>query len=230
MKKIGLVGGMTWNSTLEYYKLLNTIINKKLGSHHSCECIIYSVDFDEIEKLQKRGDWQEISSIICNTAEKLEKIGADMVLICSNMIHKIADDVEDDINIPLIRITDAVAVEIKKQGLKKVGLLGTKHTMEHSFFKDRVNKIYDIEIITPDNRDIIAINRIIFEELAKGKVLKESKNRFLEIIQKMRENGAEGIIMGCTEIPMMLDQADADIPLFDTVLIHVHKAVEFAVS
>ncbi len=230
MKVIGLIGGLTWKSTAEYYRLLNEITNKKLGGHHSCECIIYSVDFDEIQRLQKRGDWQEITKIMTGTARKLEKADADMLLICANTMHKIADEIEDKVNIPLVHIADAVAVEVKEKNLQKIGLLGTKHTMEHDFYKNRIKHIYDIDVISPDNRDMITIHRIIFDELIFGIFKKDSKKRYLEIINKLKDKGAEGIILGCTEIPILIKQSDVNIPVFDTIRLHVEKAIEFAIA
>lgn len=230
MKVIGLIGGLSWKSTAEYYRLLNEITNEKLGGHHSCECVLYSVDFDEIVKLQRRGDWQEITEIMTEAARKLENADADMIVICANTMHKIADEIEDEVTIPIVHIADAVAVEVKEKNLQKIGLLGTKDTMEHDFYKNRIKHIYDIDVISPDKRDIITIHRIIFDELVHGIIKEDSKKRYLEIIKKLTDNGAEGIILGCTEIPMLIKQSDIEIPVFDTVRLHVEKAIEFAIA
>lgn len=230
MKVIGLIGGLTWKSTAEYYRLLNEITNEKLGGHHSCECIIYSLDFDEIQKLKKRGDWQEITEIMTKAARKLEKADVDMLLICANSLHKIADEIEDKINIPLVHIADAVAVEVKEKNLQKIGLLGTKNTMEQDFYKNRIKHIYDIDVISPEGRDMITINRIIFDELIYGIAKENSKKKYLEIINKLKDKGAEGIILGCTEIPILIKQSDINIPVFDTIRLHVEKAISFAIA
>ncbi|MCD4793076.1 MAG: aspartate/glutamate racemase family protein [Bacteroidales bacterium] len=230
MKVIGLIGGMTWKSTSVYYQLLNEITNEKLGGRHSCECILYSVDFDEIERLQHRGDWQQLADIMSKAAGKLEKAGADMIVICANTMHKTADEIEDRVNIPVVHIADAVAVEVKEQNLQKIGLIGTKFIMEHDFYKNRIKKTFDIDVISPKGRDMITIHRIIFDELIYGTVKEESKKRYLEIINKLTERGAEGIILGCTEISILLNQSDINIPIFDTIRIHVEKAVEFAIA
>lgn len=230
MKIIGLIGGMTWKSSMVYYQLLNEITNEKLGDRHSCECIMYSVDFDEIERLQRRGDWQQLADIMSKTARKLEKAGADMIVICANTMHKIVNEIEDEVNIPIIHIADAVAVKVKAQNLKKIGLLGTKFTMEHGFYKNRIKDIFDIEVISPDSRDMVTVNRIIYDELVFGIIKEDSKKKYLEIVNKLTDKGAEGIILACTEIPLLIKQSDINIPVFDTIRIHVEKAIEFAIA
>lgn len=230
MKIIGLIGGMTWKSSMVYYQLLNEITNEKLGDRHSCECIMYSVDFDEIERLQRRGDWQQLADIMSKTARKLEKAGADMIVICANTMHKIVNEIEDEVNIPIIHIADAVAVKVKAQNLKKIGLLGTKFTMEHGFYKNRIKDIFGIEVISPDSRDMVTVNRIIYDELVFGIIKEDSKKKYLEIVNKLTDKGAEGIILACTEIPLLIKQSDINIPVFDTIQIHVEKSIEFAIA
>jgi aspartate racemase len=229
MKKIGLIGGITWVSTLEYYRIINETINEKLGGKHSASCILFSIDFEEII-IKNRDNWNEMAKLIIYAAKTLEKAGAKLIIICANTIHKIADEVENSINIPLIHITDATGEKIIEKNIKKVGLIGTKITMNEDFYKKRLNDKYDIETIVPDNKDQEIINNIIYEELTFNIIKKSSKQKLLKIIKKLIFKGARGIILGCTEIPLLIKCSDIDIPIFNTTNIHAKKAVEYSIK
>ena len=224
-KTIGLIGGMSCESTLEYYRIMNEIISEKCGGLHSAKCIIYSVDFEEIKILMDQNKWQEITSIMIDYAQKLELIGADVVLICTNTIHKIADEVQNEIGVPLLHIADATGKVIEEQDINKIGLLGTSFTMEEDFYKGRLLE-YGIKTIIPDKDDREFVNKVIFEELCLGEVKRSSKDRFIEIAKDFARRGAGGIVLGCTELSMILETKDSDIPLFDTARIHIEAAIE----
>ena len=224
-KTIGLIGGMSCESTLEYYRIMNEIISEKCGGLHSAKCIIYSVDFEEIKTLMDQNKWQEITSIMIDYAQKLELIGADVVLICTNTIHKIADEVQNEIGVPLLHIADATGKVIEEQDINKIGLLGTSFTMEEDFYKGRLLE-YGIKTIIPDKDDREFVNKVIFEELCLGEVKRSSKDRFIEIAKDFARRGAGGIVLGCTELSMILETKDSDIPLFDTARIHIEAAIE----
>ena len=228
MKTIGLIGGMSWESTSEYYKIINTTIKEKLGGLHSAQCILYSVDFEEIADLQHKGEWQKLTELMINFAQRLETAGADFIVICTNTMHKMAEEVQDTINIPLLHITDATAERIIGQGLKKPGLLGTKFTMEEDFYKQRLKEVYNINAMIPAHTDREIIDSIIYNELCRGIIKESSKEKFKKIIGKLISVGADGLILGCTEIPLLISQQDVEVPLFDTTTIHSQAAVEFA--
>jgi aspartate racemase len=229
MKIIGLIGGTTWVSTIEYYRIINQTINEKLGGTHSANCILYSVDFEEI--FTKRYDkWDEIAKLFISAAKTLEKAGAEFIIICANTIHKIADEVENSISIPLIHIADATGEKIVEKNLKKVGLLGTKCTMSEDFYKKRLKDKYGIQTIVPSTQDQEIIDYVICKELTFNIIKKSSKQKYIKIIKKLISNGAEGIILGCTEIPLLIKSSDIDIPVFDTTSIHAKKAVEYSLK
>ena len=230
MKKIGLIGGMSWESSLEYYRIINETVKQKLGGLHSAECVMYSVDFDEIEKLQHQGKWEELTQIMIDCAQRLEKAGANLIIICTNTIHKMAEEVESSITIPLLHIADATAEKIKEKGFKKVGLLGTKFTMEEDFYKGRLIDKHAIEVIIPNSEEMQIIHDIIFNELCLGEIKETSKEQYKKIIRNLAKKGAEGVILGCTEIPMLIKQEDVDVPLFDTTRIHAEFAVDYAIN
>lgn len=230
MKTIGLIGGMSWESTVDYYKILNREIKKKLGEPHSAEIIMYSVDFADIEKMQSAGEWDKLSKKMTNIAQKLEKAGADMLLICANTMHQMADEVQQKINIPLLHIADAAAEKIESGGYKNVGLLGTKYTMEGSFYKNRINENYNIDVIIPEVEERDYIHQVIYQELVSGILKDDSRDNFKEIIDNLKEKGAEGIILGCTEIPLLIKDKDSSLPIFNTTELHAKKAVEIALS
>jgi aspartate racemase len=229
MKIIGLIGGTTWISTLEYYRIINEEINEKLGGKHSANCILFSIDFEETI-IKNHDNWNEITKSIIYAAKTLEKAGAQLIIICANTIHKIADEVEKSITIPLIHIIDATGEKIFEKNIKKVGLIGTKITMSEEFYKKRLKDKYEIETIVPDIKDQDIINNIISEELTFNVIEKSSKQKLLKIINKLILKGARGIILGCTEIPLLLKNGDIDIPVFNTTIIHAKKAVEYSIE
>ncbi len=228
MKIIGLIGGTSWESTKEYYRIINQTVNRRLGKKHSAKILLYSFDYEEIYSLEN--DWHLISEKLIEAARILEKSGADFILICANTMHKVAEKVQEKINIPILHITDVTAQKIKEKGLNKVGLLGTRFTMTDDFYKKRLKGKFEIETIVPDNEEKGLIQKIIFEEICSGNILDSSNKKFLQIIEKMKDKGALGIILGCTEIPLLIQQKDVDIPVFDTLEIHAKAAVEFALK
>lgn len=230
MKTIGLLGGMTWESTLEYYRVINESINHRLGGVHSAKCLMISVDFAEIEDMQRGGRWDEATRAMVSAAQTLEAGGADFVVICTNTMHKMADEVATAIQVPLLHIADAAAAQIKAGGLHKVGLLGTSFTMEEGFYKDRLVQQHGLEVLIPEKADRDIIHRVIYEELGVGKFLPQSKAEYLRIIDGLAGQGAEGIILGCTEIGLLVKQADCSVPLFDTTPIHAEATVEYALA
>ncbi len=230
MKTIGLIGGMSWESTAHYYTELNRGINSALGGLHSAQILLYSVDFGPIEKLMTKEDWNSIEDIMADAARKVEKGGADFLLICTNTMHKLTDTVEKAVNIPLLHIADATAQVLVHDKIKKIGLLGTAYTMEQAFYKDRLISKFDLDVITPDEEDRKIIHDIIFNELCLGKLTDQSRKAYINISEKLVQKGARGIILGCTEIGMLLKQKDIDIPLYDTTRIHAAKAVEWALK
>ena len=223
MKTIGLIGGMSWESTVTYYQVINETIKKQLGGLHSAKCILYSVDFDEIEKYQAGGEWDKSADILSEAAQALERAGADYIVICTNTMHKVAPEIGRRIHIPILHIADMTAAELQKQGIKKVGLLGTKYTMRQDFYKNILIE-QGIEVVIPNDADVDVVNRIIYDELCLGKISEQSKDIYLDIIMKLAQDGAQGIILGCTEIGLLVRQSDTDIPLFDTTLIHAEQA------
>jgi aspartate racemase len=230
MKTIGLLGGMTWESTLEYYRIINEHVNQRLGGVHSAKCLMLSVDFAEIEELQTSGRWEEATRAMVKAAQTLEHGGADFIVICTNTMHKMADAVSAGVRVPLLHIADAAAEAIRQQGLTKIGLLGTRFTMEEDFYKRRLTEKFDLEVIVPEKDDRAVINRVIYEELGIGRFLPESKAEYLRIINELANCGAQGIILGCTEIGLLVKQADCAVPLFDTTIIHAEAAVDYALK
>lgn len=230
MKTIGLLGGMSWESSLEYYRIINETVKKKLGSLHSAKSVMYSVDFEEIEPLQDKGRWRELTKIMLSCAKSLEKAGADFIIICTNTMHKMADEVQKDITIPILHIADVTAKSIKERGLNSVGLLGTRFTMEQDFYKERLAIKHGIGVVIPTKGERKIIHEVIYNELCLGKIEQSSKNRFKEIINSLIKNGAEGIILGCTEIPLLIKQEDFGFPIFNTTEIHAKAAVDYAIS
>ena len=230
MKTIGLIGGMSWESSLEYYRIINEEVKRKLGGLHSAKILMYSVDFEEIEKVQHQGKWDEATKLMIEAAQRLEKGGADFVVICSNTMHKMSGEVEKNIGIPLLHIADATADKIKEVSFKKVGLLGTRFTMEEDFYKGRLKERYSLEVVVPDEKGRQIVHDIIYKELCLGVIKPSSKDQIYEIIQNLVKDGAEGIILGCTEIPLLIQQEDVKVPLFDTTRIHAESAVEYALK
>jgi aspartate racemase len=229
MKTIGLAGGTSWISSLDYYRLFNEITNHRLGGNEAAKIVLYSVNYGEIVTLTKKGDWDAIAAIMCEAAKKIERAGADCVLLGANTMHNIAERVQEAVQIPLLHIADATAIAIKQKGLKKVALLGTRYTMLFDFYKKKLEG-HGIETIIPDEKAIDFVNDAIYNELGKGKFLPQTKQLFIDLINKLADEGAEGTILGCTEIPMLIKQEDTLVPVFDTTLIHATAAVDFALS
>ena len=229
MKTIGIIGGLTWLSTAAYYRLLNEMTNEKLGGVHAAKIILYSVNFHEIKTLTFAEDWEGITQMICSIAQKLENAGAGCILIGANTMHRIAGEVQEVIAVPLIHIAAATGKAIEKLQLKKVALLGTKYTMEHGFYQQELEK-YNITAILPDEEDRQYIHDAIYNEMGKNIFLPSTKGKMLAIIDKLIKEGAEGVILGCTEIPILIKQPDCSIPVFDTTFIHASAAVEYAIS
>ena len=230
MKTIGLIGGMSWESSSEYYRIINETVRERLGGLHSAECIMYSADFEQIENLQHQGKWEELTKLMLNFAQKLEGAGADFIVICTNTMHKMAEEVENNTNIPLLHIADATAGKIIEKGLGKLGLLGTNFTMEEDFFKKRLEEKYNIEVIIPSQNDREIIDSVIYHELCLGIIKQSSKEKYKEVINRLISDGADGVILGCTEIPLLVSQGDVEMPVFDTTTIHAKSAVEFALT
>ncbi|HPE87669.1 MAG TPA: aspartate/glutamate racemase family protein [Bacteroidales bacterium] len=230
MKIIGLIGGMSWESSLEYYRIINEQVKEKLGGLHSAKCLMYSVDFDEIARLQHQGNWQKATTLLIDSAQRLEKGGADFIVICTNTMHKMADAVQNKINLPLLHIADATAEKIKAHGFKKIGLLGTKFTMEEDFYKGRLINKYGLDVITPDEKDRQIVHDVIYHELCLGQINPSSKVRFITIINALVAQGAEGVILGCTEIPLLVKQEEVKVILFDTTRIHAESVVAYSLQ
>jgi len=230
MKTIGLIGGMSWESTVEYYQIINELVKQRLGGLHSAKILMYSVDFEEIAKLQHEGRWKELTEVMVDIARRLEGAGADFLLICTNTMHKMADDVQQGINIPLLNIIDVTAERIKKLNLRKIGLLGTKFTMEDDFYKGRLIKKHGIEVVIPNDEERQVIHDIIYKELCLGVIKRSSKEKVKRILENLISKGAEGIILGCTELPLLIKQEDCNVPILDTTRIHAEAAVEYAIS
>ncbi len=227
MKTIGLIGGMSWESTVEYYRIINSTVNERLGGFHSAKCILSSVDFHEIEAMQRSGEWDKTAEILANAAVGLEKAGADFIIICTNTMHKVLNQIQSEIHIPILHIAEVTADELEANGITKVALLGTKYTMEQDFYKQRLlNR--GLEVLIPQEEDRIKINDIIFNELCLGIVSEESRRFYLETINRLAQQGAQGVILGCTEIGMLIRQSDTPVRLFDTTLIHARRAALYA--
>lgn len=230
MKTIGLIGGMSWESSLEYYRIMNEKVKKELGGLHSAQSLMYSVDFEQIKILQHEGKWDELTTIMIKAAQRLEKGGADMIVICTNTMHKMADEVQKNIHLPLLHIVDATAQAIKARNLKRIGLLGTKFTMEQDFYKERLIDKHGLSVVIPNDDDREIVHKIIYNELCVGNINDSSKKEYLRIIENLVADGAEGIILGCTEIPLLVKQRDVSVPIFDTTTLHAEFAVLEAIK
>jgi aspartate racemase len=229
LKTIGLIGGMSWESTVTYYKIINETVKEKLGRLHSAKCILYSVDFQEIEECQANGNWEKSGEILGEAAYNLEKAGVDFIVICTNTMHKVVNQVKEKISVPILHIAEMTAEKILEKGLKNIALLGTKYTMEQDFYKSKLIE-KGINVIIPDKNDIETINEVIYDELCLGTINFNSKKKFLEIVDKLRNKGAEGIILGCTEIGLLIKNEDTDVPLFDTAIIHAEQAAMYSIK
>ena len=228
MKTIGLLGGMSWESTASYYKNINEGVKAQLGGLHSAKICLYSVNFAEIEKLQHQGRWEDTAVILSNAAKSIEAGGADFILVCTNTMHKVAEKIEQSLSIPLVHIADATAEQLVADGIKRVGLLGTQFTMEQGFYKNRISDKYGIEVIVPNSEDQSAVHNIIYSELCLGNIQETSRERYIQVIEKLHNQGAEAVILGCTEISLLAQQQHTNVPLYDTTLIHASKAVQLA--
>ncbi|MCR5329637.1 MAG: aspartate/glutamate racemase family protein [Lachnospiraceae bacterium] len=229
MKTIGLIGGMSWESTIPYYSVINKYVGSKLGGLHSAKIILYSVEFYELEKYMSAGEWDRITEILADAAVKLEKAGADVILICTNTMHKLFPVIREKISVPMIHIADATADELERHGFKRAALLGTKYTMTEDFYKSRLTD-RGFEVLIPEEKDIEIVNRVIFEELCCGIIKDSSREAYSEIIAKLKEKGAEAVILGCTEIGILIKQEDSVLPAFDTTIIHAESAARFALD
>lgn len=230
MKTIGLLGGMSWESTASYYSSINQGIKQRMGGLHSAKLVLNSVDFAEIEKLQHEGRWQDTARILADAACSVEAGGADFLLICTNTMHKVASEIEREIRIPLLHIADTTAEQLIADGVKRVGLLGTAFTMEQDFYKGRLTEKYGIDVLIPDTSERADVHRIIYNELCLGQILEWSRQRYLEVIDHLHQQGAEAIILGCTEIALLVEQQHTEVPLYDTTAIHASAAVEWALK
>lgn len=230
MKTLGLLGGMSWESTTDYYRCINEEVKRRLGGLHSAKLVLYSVEFSEIEELQMQGDWGKAGQVLAQAAQSLERAGAEALVICTNTMHKVAPQVAASVSMPLLHIADATGEALKEQGVRQVALLGTAYTMEQDFYKQRLVDNYGLVVMIPDKEDRAEVHRIIFEELCRGEVRAESRARYVAVVEKMQRQGAQAVILGCTEIGMLLRPADVSLPVFDTTRIHALRAVDWALS
>jgi aspartate racemase len=230
VKTIGLIGGMSWESTRTYYSAINQGIKQALGGLHSAKIAMVSLDFAEIENLQRLGKWTETGDLLVTSAQQVEAAGADFIVLCTNTMHKVVDQIEAAVTIPILHIADAIASEMKAAGISKVGLLGTKFTMEQDFYKGRLQQMHSIDVIVPNEDDQLVVHNVIYQELVLGVVNNESRQRYIEIITKLSEQGVQGVILGCTEIALLVGQSDTSVLLFDTTGIHSQAAVEIALA
>ncbi|MFO7943434.1 MAG: aspartate/glutamate racemase family protein [Anaerolineales bacterium] len=230
MKNIGLIGGISWESSIKYYRIINQLVRQRLGGHHSAKSVMYSFDFAEIEELQRQGDWDEATRKMINAAIYLQKANADFIVICANTMHRMAEEVEAAIAIPLLHIADATAQAVREEGIHKVGLLGTRFVMEEDFYRKRLKEKYGLQVLVPGEKGREIVDRVIFDELVKGNRLSLSKQAYIEIINELVTEGAEGIILGCTEIGMLVQEEDVVVPSFDTTVLHAAAAVDFAMG
>lgn len=228
MKTIGLIGGMSWESTIPYYRQINERIKERLGGLHSAKIALYSVDFHEIERLQHAGDWEAAGRLLADAARSLKAAGADFLVLCTNTMHKVAPAIEAAVEIPLLHIADPTAEAIRAAGVATVGLLGTRFTMEQAFYKERLVEKFGLAVVTPDEADRQVVHRIIYEELCLGRIRDESREEYRRIIAALVEQGAEAVILGCTEISLLVGPADASVPLFDTTALHALHAADAA--
>jgi aspartate racemase len=227
MKLLGMIGGMSWENTIDYYKGINEIVKRKKSTWNSAKLLLYSVNFNEILPLQEEGKWDELAKIMVNISKNLQKAGADAIFICSNTMHKVADEIEDNITIPLIHVIDATAEVIRKNNIKNIGLLGTRFTMEGEFYVKRLTQKHNLHVLLPSKEERDYIHHTIYNEFAQGEFLVKTKQDYLEIIEHLKQDGAEGIILGCTEIPLLIKPDDVEIPTFNTLQLHLNAAVDF---
>jgi aspartate racemase len=230
MKTIGLIGGMSWESTIEYYRIVNETVRARAGGFHSAKILMLSVDFAEVERMQHEGRWDDAARFLAAAAQRLEAAGADFILLGTNTMHKVAVEIEQSIHIPFLHIADPTGAAIAAKGLQSIGLLATRFTMEEDFYKQRLADRFQLQVLTPESAEREMVHRVIYQELCLGKVLPGSKAKYLEVILRMMDRGAEGIVLGCTEIGLLVRQADVKVPLFDTTYIHAVAAVDYAMK
>lgn len=230
MKTLGLIGGMTWHSTVDYYRLINQGVQDRLGRAHSAELLLLSIDFQPVEELQGRGDWAGMGTLMAGWARRLEAAGAEGLVICTNTMHRLTDAVTAAVSIPLLHIADATAAAAQRQGLTTLGLLGTRYTMELDFYRGRLEKDHGLRVLVPDDAGRTVVHDVIYRELTTGTIREESRRAYVEIIRGLQRRGAEGVILGCTEIPLLVKAEDSPIPVFDTTALHAAAAVDFALS
>lgn len=230
MRRLGLIGGMTWHSTVDYYRLINAGVQERLGGSHSADLVMLSVDFGPVEDMQGRGDWDAMGRLMAGAARSLETAGAEALVICANTMHRLADDIVGAVKIPLIHIGDATAAVIKENGLRTIGLLGTRYTMEMDFYRERLEKTHGLTVLIPEEPGRTAVHDIIYKELACGDIRDGSRRTYVAIIEDLKKRGAQGVILGCTEIPLLIREKDSPIPVFDTTALHAAAAVEFSLA
>jgi aspartate racemase len=230
VRRLGLIGGMTWHSTVDYYRLINAGVQERLGGSHSADLLLLSIDFEPVEDMQGRGDWAGMGKLMGEWASRLEAAGAEGLVICTNTMHRLADYVTEAVSVPLIHIADATAGAIKVKGLSTVGLLGTRYTMELDFYRGRLEKEHGLKVLIPDEPGRTAVHDIIYKELAQGLVHEDSRRSYVAVIEDLKRRGAQGVILGCTEIPLLIKDADSPVPVFDTTALHAVAAVDFALS
>jgi aspartate racemase len=230
MKTIGLLGGMSWESTVPYYAQVNQTVRERLGGLHSAQVVLYSVDFHVVERHQHDGDWDAAGELLAEAAVALEAAGADFIVLCTNTMHKVAPTIESAVRIPLFHIADPTAAAIKREGIRRIGLLGTRFTMEQAFYRDRLRDRHGLDVIVPDERDRAIVHRIIYDELCLGAVDERSRGEYRRIMASLVAQGAQGIVLGCTEIMLLVGKDDASVPLFDTTSIHARSAAEHALT
>ena len=230
MRALGLIGGMTWHSTVDYYRLINQGVQERLGGSHSAEILMRSVDFGPVEDLQNRGDWESMGRLMAGAARRLEEAGAEAIVICANTMHRLADDVTAAVGIPLLHIADATAAAVKNRNIETVGLLGTRYTMELDFYRGRLEAKHGLTVLVPDEPGRTVVHDVIYKELAHGIVRPESREAYVSVIRDLVKRGAEGVILGCTEIPMIIGAKESPVPVFDTTAIHAAAAVDFALG
>ena len=230
MKTIGLLGGMTWHSTVDYYRLINAGIQARLGGSHSAQCILYSLEFAEVEARQNAGEWDALARLMVEAARRVERAGAEFLVICANTMHQMAGTIEAALSIPLLHIADAAAGEIRRQGLQTVGLLGTRYTMEQDFYRNRLEQQHGLSTLIPGEEERKVVHDIIFRELSRGIISEASRDAYKSVIRNLQARGAEGVILGCTEIPLLIRPEDYPMPLFDTTALHAAAAVEWSIG
>jgi len=230
MKVIGLIGGMSWNSTLEYYRIINESFTRRLGGFHSARLVLYNLDFDEIQRAQHESRWDDTTRVLVDAGNAVKRAGADFLVICTNTMHKVADDVEEKVGMPLLHIVDVTGDAIRERGLHRIGLLGTRFVMKEPFYQERLRDRFAIELLVPGEDDIAAIHQIIYNELCEGKIKASSRRVCTDIISRLVNEGAEGIVLGCTELPLLIQPGDIHAPIFDTTRLHAEAAANLALA